>query len=154
MIRTDISSRKGTLLDRIINRISALLLIFPVLLVAQISDRHLSSTVEKYFARNRTAPTLISAEIVDDYLYGRTLKIRIQGHRNSENEDLGFAFGAAAAVANQASVSFDVLWVEMDVRYKQLETTIAVAPAPCSIEAIVMKSRAFSEWWEKCLEIL
>ncbi|NQV30537.1 MAG: hypothetical protein HQ508_06590 [Candidatus Marinimicrobia bacterium] len=141
-------------MNRIINRLSALLIIFPVLLVAQISDSHISSTIEKYFARNRTAPTLVSVEIVDDYMYGRTLKVRIQGHRNSENEDLGFAFGAAAAVANQASDKFEVLWVEMDVRYKRLETTIAVAPAQCSIEAIVLKSRTFSDWWEKCLEIL
>ena len=141
-------------MDRLFIRLSVLFLLFPILLVAQIPDRHVSSTVEKYFARNRTAPTLISVETVDDYLYGKTLKIRIQGHRNSENEDLGFAFGAAAAVANQASNEYESLWVEMDVRYKQLETTIAVAPAPCSIDTIVLKTRTFSEWWEKCLEIL
>lgn len=87
-------------------------------------------------------------------MYGRTLKIRIQGHRNSENEDLGFAFGAAAAVANQASNKLEAIWIEMDVRYKAVETTVAVAPAPCSIEAIVHKSRSFGEWWENCLEIL
>lgn len=136
--------------------ISALLvlLLFPTVLAAQIQDRHIASTVAKYFARNRTAPTIISAEIVDDFLYGRTLKIRIQGHRNSENEDIGFAFGAAAAVANQASTSFDALMVEMDVRYKRIETTIAIAPADCSIEAIVRKTRTFGEWWKDCLEIL
>ena len=114
----------------------------------------MASTVEKYFARNRTAPTIISAEVVDDIMYGRTLKIRIQGHRNSENEYLGFAFGAAAAVANQASNKLEAIWIEMDVRYKAVETTVAVAPAPCSIEAIVHKSRSFGEWWENCLEIL
>ncbi|MBC8377008.1 MAG: hypothetical protein H8E26_13260 [FCB group bacterium] len=129
-------------------------MLVPILLSAQIQDRHLSSTVEKYFARNRTAPTIISAEVVDDIMYGRTLKIRIQGHRNSENEDLGFAFGAAAAVANQASNKLEALWIEMDVRYKAVETTVAVAPALCSIEAIVYKSRSFGEWWENCLEIL
>ncbi|MCF7922233.1 MAG: hypothetical protein K9M55_05980 [Candidatus Marinimicrobia bacterium] len=130
------------------------LIFIPFLLSAQIHDRHISSTVEKYFARNRTAPTIISAEVVEDFLYGRTLKIRILGHRNSENEDLGFAFGAAAAVANQAANPFEALWIEMDVRYKATETTVAVAPALCSIEAIVQKSRSFGEWWENCLEIL
>ena len=131
-----------------------ILLLFPLLLSAQIPDRHVASTVEKYFARNRSAPTIISAEVVNDFLYGRTLKIRIQGHRNSENEDLGFAFGAAAAIANQATNTFEALWIEMDVRYKEVETTIAVAPALCSIEAIVQKSRSFGEWWQDCLEIL
>lgn len=126
----------------------------PILLSAQIQDRFIPSTVEKYFARNRTAPAIISAEIVEDIMYGRTLKIKIQGNRNSENEDLGFAFGAAAAVANQASSPLDALWVEMDVRYKAVETTIAVAPALCSIEAIVHKTRSFGTWWEDCLEIL
>ncbi len=129
-------------------------MLLPILLSAQIQDQYIASTVEKYFARNRTAPTIISAEIVDDIMYGRTLKIRIQGHRNSENEDLGFAFGAAAAVANQASNQLDALWIEMDVRYKVWETTVAVAPAPCSIEAIVLKTRSFGAWWEDCLEIL
>mgnify|MGYP006863446650 FL=1 len=129
-------------------------MLLPILLSAQIQDRYLASTVEKYFARNRTAPTIISAEVVDDIMYGRTLKIRIQGHRNSENEDLGFAFGAAAAVANQATNQLDALWIEMDVRYKAVETTVAVAPALCSIEAIVHKTRSFGAWWEDCLEIL
>ena len=131
-----------------------ILLLFPFVLSGQIQDRHVASTVEKYFARNRSAPTIISAEVVDDFLYGRTLKIRIQGHRNSENEDLGFAFGAAAAIANQATNTFEALWVEMDVRYKGVERTIAVAPAQCSIVAIVLKSRSFGDWWENCLEIL
>lgn len=129
-------------------------LLIPFVLSGQIQDRHVVSTVEKYFARNRSAPTIISAEVVNDFLYGRTLKIRIHGHRNSENEDLGFGFGAAAAVANQATNTFEALWVEMDVRYKEVETTIAVAPAQCSIEAIVLKSRSFGDWWENCLEIL
>jgi len=132
----------------------SILILFPILLSAQIQDRYIASTVEKYFARNRTAPTIISADVVEDIMYGRTLKIRIQGHRNSENEDLGFAFGAAAAVANQASNQLDALWVEMDVRYKAVETTVAVAPAQCSIEAIVHKTRSFGAWWEDCLEIL
>ncbi len=141
-------------MNRLVRFVGPLLIFLPLLLPAQIQDRYITSTVEKYFARNRTAPTILSAEVVDDFMYGRTLKIRIQGHRNSENEDLGFAFGAAAAVANQASDSFEYLWIEMDVRYKALETTVAVAPATCSIEAIVQKSRSFSDWWEDCLEIL
>ncbi len=134
--------------------IVTLVSVFPLLLHAQIQDHHISRTVEKYFARNRTAPTLITSEIVDDFLYGKTLKITIRGHRNSENTDLGFAFGAAAAIANQATRPFEVLWVELDVRYKRIETTIAVAPAPCSIDAIVRKSRTFGSWWEECLEFL
>lgn len=141
-------------MNRYLKYAGFLSLIFPLLLSAQIQDRYISSTVDKYFARNRSAPTILSADVVDDFLYGRTLKIRILGHRNSENEDLGFAFGAAAAVANQAGTAFESLWVEMDVRYKAVETTVAVAPAPCSIEAIVQKSRSFGEWWDDCLEIL
>lgn len=141
-------------MQRFTKWILILLTILPSILLAQIQDRHIASTVEKYFARNRTAPTIVSSEIVDDFLYGRTLKIRIRGHRNSENEDLGFAFGAAAAVANKATVPVKALWVEMDVRYKAVETTIAVAEADCSIEAIIHKSRSFSDWWEDCLEIL
>ncbi len=147
-------TRKGRPLNRHLKFLFPFLISLPVLVFAQIQDRHIASTVEKYFARNRTAPTIISAEVVDDILYGRTLKIRIQGHRNSENEDMGFAFGAAAAVANQATNTFEALWVEMDVRYKEVETTVAVAPALCSIEAIVHKSRSFGEWWENCLEIM
>jgi hypothetical protein len=141
-------------LKRYFKHLFSILVLLPIVLSAQIQDRHLAITVEKYFARNRTAPTLISAEVVNDIMYGRTLRIKIQGHRNSENEDLGFAFGAAAAVANQASNKLDALWIEMDVRYKAIETTVAVAPALCSIEAIVHKSRSFGEWWEDCLEIL
>ena len=133
---------------------TAILTLFPILLSAQIQDYHISRTVEKYFTRNRTAPALVSTEVVDDIIYGRTLKITIQGHRNSENQDIGFAFGAAAAIANQASHPFEALWVEMDVRYKQTETTIAVAPAACSIDAIVRKTRSFGSWWEGCLEFL
>ncbi len=123
-------------------------------MIAQIQDHHIASTVEKYFVRNRTGPTLISAEIIDDFIYGKTLKIKIRGHRNSENADLGFTFGAAAAVANHASNPIEMLWVEMDVRYKTLETTIAVAPAKCSIEGIVTKTRTFDSWWKDCLEFL
>ncbi len=141
-------------MNRYFKHVTSILIFLPILLSAQIHDRHLASTVEKYFARNRTAPTIISAEVVDDIMYGRTLKIRIHGNRNSENEDLGFAFGAAAAVANQATNELQALWIEMDVRYKAVETTVAVAPALCSIEAIVHKSRTFGEWWEDCLEIL
>jgi len=131
-----------------------LFLMSPIISMAQIQDRHITSTVEKYFARNRTAPRMVSADVVDDFLYGRTLKIRIQGQRNSENEDLGFAFGAAAAVAAKAAIGIETLWVEMDIRYKAVETTVAVAPAGCSIEAIVQKTKTFGAWWEECLEIL
>ena len=97
---------------------------------------------------------LLSADIVDDVIYGRTLKIRIVGHRNRENEELGFAFGAAAAVANRANRKFDQIWVEMDVRYKETETTIAAASAKCSIDCIILKTEVYSYWWENCLEFL
>ncbi len=141
-------------MERVAIRTITLLFLLPIMMLGQIRDHHISSTTEKYFNRNRTAPTLISTDIVNDLMYGRTLKITIRGHRNSENQDLGFAFGAAAAIANQASTPFEALWVEMDIRYKQLETTIAVAPAHCSIDAIVRKSRSYDSWWEECLEIL
>ena len=126
----------------------------PMIVIAQIQDQHISSTVEKYFIRNRTSPTLISAEVIDDYIYGRTLKLKIIGHRNRENPDLGFSFGAAAAVANYAANPIKMIWVEMDVRYKDIETTIAIAPAACSTEAIVTKTRTFESWWKECLEFL
>ncbi len=126
----------------------------PIILWAQIQDHYIPQTVEKYFTRNRTSPTIIATEVISDYIYGRTLKVRIRGHRNSENADLGFTFGAAAAVANRASTPIKTIWVEMDVRYKKIETTIAVAPADCSIEAIVTKTRTFGSWWEGCLEFL
>lgn len=134
--------------------IALAIFMIPTIMMAQIQDYHIPGTVEKYFNRNRTSPSMISAEVVDDYIYGRTLKIRINGHRNSENADLGFAFGAAAAVANRAARPIKAIWVEMDVRYKRVETTIAVAPADCSVEAIVTKTRTFESWWEGCLEFL
>ncbi|MCF7824341.1 MAG: hypothetical protein K9N35_09245 [Candidatus Marinimicrobia bacterium] len=134
--------------------IMSVILVFPIFINAQIQDMYISSTVEKYFDRNRTAPTLMSVDVVDDYMYGRTLKLVIRGHRNSKNEDIGFAFGAAAAIAAKANIPMETLWVEMEIRYKTMETTIAVAPAPCSIEAIVYKSRSFGFWWESCLNFL
>jgi hypothetical protein len=142
---------------RILSRSMLLLTVFlllPVLVEARISDRYLGPTVEKYFARDRTAPTLLSVEVIDDFLYGRTLKIRMRGHRNQENTAFGFAFGAAASVANQADIPIETIWVELDVRYKYVETSIAVAPADCSIEAIVKKQRSFGFWWKNCLEFL
>jgi len=139
---------------RLFKYIALIVSLLPLIISAQIQDHHIPGTVEKYFTRNRTSPTMIAAEVVDDYIYSRTLKIRIRGHRNSENADLGFAFGAAAAVANRATNPIKTIWVEMDVRYKKIETTIAVAPADCSVEAIVTKTRSFDSWWEGCLEFL
>jgi len=140
--------------SKVLLKLITLGLLIPVLNYGQINDSQISRTVEKYFARSRTAPTLISADVVDDIMYGRTLKIRISGHRNRENDELGFAFGAAAAVANRASSKFDQIWVEMDVRYKETETTIASAPAQCSIDCIVTKVQVYEYWWENCLEFL
>ena len=144
-------TKAGHALRLSIGLITGLLLV-PILLEARISDRYLAPTVEKYFARDRTAPTLLSVEVIDDFLYGRTLKIRMRGQRNQENTALGFAFGAAASVANQADVPIETLWIELDVRYKHIETSIAVAPADCSIEAIVDKQRSFGFWWKNCLD--
>ena len=140
--------RKNTILYLMIG------LLLPILNHAQIEDNMIGRTVEKYFARSRTAPTLVSADVVNDALYGRTLKIRIVGHRNRENAELGFAFGSAAAVANRASHKIDQIWVEMDVRYKETETTIAVAPAKCSIDCIILGTEVYSYWWENCLQFL
>jgi len=131
-----------------------LLLCLPLVLAAQYEDRQVPGIVQKYFDRNRTSPPLVRADITDDAFYGRTLKIKIQGNRNSVNDDLGFAFGAAAAVAHNTNEPIETLWVEMDVRYKDIETTIAIAPADCSIESIVLKTRTFGDWWDRCLEIL
>lgn len=130
------------------------MLLLPVFLLAQYSDQQLPGVVESYFKRNRTSPTLVSVDVDKDYLYGRTLRIKIMGNRTTSNDDIGFAFGAAAAVANHAQKPIDTIWVEMDVLYKVVETTIAVAPADCSIDAIVRKTRKFSDWWDNCLEFL
>ncbi len=126
----------------------------PACLIAQYSDDQIPGVVRAYFQRNRTAPRLIRVDTDQDYIQGRLLRIKIQGNRNSANDDIGFAFGAAAAVANRARRPFDTIWIEMDVLYKNIETTIALAPAPCSIEAIVQKNRSFQDWWDHCLEFL
>ncbi|NQV16115.1 hypothetical protein HQ531_11705 [bacterium] len=133
-------------------RLVIILVLFPVILQAKISDPQISATVEKYFAWSRGEPTLISADIVQDYIYGRTLKIIIIANRNTKEQDLGFAFATAATVANIAATPFDMLWVEMDIHFKNSETTIAIAPAECSIDAMILKNCDFDDWWNGCLQ--
>ncbi len=129
-----------------------LFVLIPLLGIAKIPDPQISSNVDKYFSRNRLGPTLISAEIVSNYESGRTLKIKIIARRNKSGKDLGFAFAAAAAVANLADNPIDLLWVEMDINFKDLETTMAIAPANCTIDAIIMGNVEYEKWWNDCLQ--
>jgi len=131
-----------------------LVMLMPTILWGQYHDRQIPGIVETYFQRNRTAPTLLRVEVTEDAFYGRTLRVKIQGNRNTRDADLGFAFGAAAAIANYANDPIASIWVEMNLVYKEVETVIAVAPAPCSIDAIVRHSRTFEDWWDNCLELL
>ena len=101
---------------------------------------------------NRLGPELISAEIINHHQSGRTLKIKIVARRSMSGKDLIFAFAAAAAVANFAEKPIELLWVDMDVNFKGSETTMAIAPANCTIDAIIMKNCETEKWWQDCLQ--
>jgi hypothetical protein len=130
------------------------LVLIPVLTLAKIPDAQISGLVDKYFHMNHSDPSLVSAEITNDFIHGRTLVIRIIGNRNSKQKDLAFAFAVGAAVANLAATPIEMLWVEVDVRFKGLETAIAIAPVACSVDAMVLGESDFDTWWKDCLEFL
>ncbi|MCF7825581.1 MAG: hypothetical protein K9M55_00030 [Candidatus Marinimicrobia bacterium] len=129
-----------------------IIILFPVLVLAQIPDVKIPSTVEKYFQMCRTGPDLVSVEVVNHHQSGRTLKIKIIARRNQSGKDLAFAFAAAAAVANMADRPFELLWVEMDVNFKGSETTLALAPANCTIDALIFGNCETEKWWQDCLQ--
>lgn len=130
-----------------------ILILLPVLLKAQIPNEQVPAHVAKYFNWNRLAPELVSTDLFVHPEVGYVLKVKINARRTSGVEDLIYAFTAAAAVANLARSEIELLWVEMCVQYKEIETTMAVARADCSIEAIIFQSIGPEIWWVDCLEI-
>ena len=129
-----------------------ILFIFTTLLEAQIHDVTIPASIEKYFQMNRTGPELVSAEVFNHHQSGRTIKLKIVATRNSSGDDLAFAFAAAAAVANMAQRPIELLWVEMDINFKGSETTMALAPVNCSIDALILGNTETERWWEDCLQ--
>jgi len=128
------------------------IILFPALTTAQIPDVQIPGKVKQYFEMNRLGPKLISAEIVNNHQSGRTLKLKIIARRSKSGKDLGFAFAAAAAVANRADKPIVLFIVEMDINYKDLETTVAIAPANCTIDAIILKNCDMDKWWKDCMQ--
>ncbi|MBC8193273.1 MAG: hypothetical protein ISR87_13190 [Candidatus Marinimicrobia bacterium] len=84
---------------------------------------------------------------------GRVLKIKVTARRTQGEKDLVFALAAASAVANLAEKNIELFWIEMDIRYKKVEITTALAPAKCTIDAIIYKEGTES-WWDDCLEFI
>ena len=130
------------------------MLLFPLLLSAQIPDGKIPHFIGDYFMLNRVGPELVCIDIFEHPQSGRTLKIKVIGRRSLSERDLAFAFAAAASVANLAEYDFELLWVEMVVQYKGPETIMALAPAKCTIEAIVLQNCEAGNWWNDCLEFL
>ena len=128
------------------------LILLPLLIVAKIPDTQIPHNIKRYFEMNRLGPELISAEIINHHQSGRTLKIKIIARRSMSGKDLIFAFAAAAAVANFAEKPIELLWVDMDVNFKGSETTMAIAPANCTIDAIILKNCETEKWWQDCLQ--
>ncbi|NQV49154.1 MAG: hypothetical protein HQ507_01555 [Candidatus Marinimicrobia bacterium] len=131
-----------------------ILVLIPLQIISQIPDGQISRNVEKYFSMNHSDPALVSAEISNDFIHGRTLTIKIIGNRNTKQKDLAFAFAVGSAVANFAAKPIEMLCVQVDVRYKGLETSVAIAPVACSVEAMVLGETDFETWWKDCLQFL
>jgi len=129
------------------------MLAFPILLAAQISDDKIPRTVAQYFHLNRLGPQLVSVDIFEHPQSGRVLKVTVLARRTQAVRDLVFTFSAAAAVANLAEEDIELLWVEMEIKFKELETTTALAPAACTMDAII-NNRGVGNWWQDCLEFL
>jgi hypothetical protein len=130
-----------------------LLIALPIMLSAHtIPDAQIAQSVRDYFSRFRTGPELISVELVNHHQTGRTLKLRIIANRNTSGKDLAFAFAAAAAVANQAVKPLELFWVEMDINFKGSETTLALAPVNCTVDALIFGNCETEQWWKDCLQ--
>jgi len=128
-----------------------LIWLFPFLLSAQNHDVQISHCIGQYFRLNRGGPELIDIEIFEHPEFGHTIKIRIIGRRNRTAQDLGYAFTSAAAVANLHG-HIELLWVEMDITFKDLETTQALAQANCTIDALILGNSNPEQWWNDCLQ--
>lgn len=126
----------------------------PLLLSAHLEDVKIPICIGQYFKLNRGGPELVCVDVFEHPELGRTLKIKIIGRRNQSGEDLAYAFTAAAAVANMGEESFDLLWVEMGIKFKEIETIMAIAPASCIINAIILENYKTEKWWKNCIQIL
>lgn len=127
--------------------------LLPHLVFAKIPDTKIPQSIQTYFSQNRLGPELVSAEVFNHHQSGRTLKLKIIARRNMSGKDLAFAFAAAAAVAHYADKPVELLWVEMDINFKDSETTVAIAPANCTIDAIIFGNVPTEKWWEDCMRI-
>ncbi|NQV42563.1 MAG: hypothetical protein HQ506_09430 [Candidatus Marinimicrobia bacterium] len=107
--------------------------------------------IKQYFQLNRGGPELISIDIFEHPELGHTIRIKIAGRRNRSGQDLVYAFTSAAAVANLHG-DIEMLWVEMDITYKDVETTQALAQAACTIDALIQGNCEIQEWLNNCLQ--
>ncbi len=127
-------------------------LLLPILLTAQLEDVKIHGCINQYFRLNRGGPTLHNIEIFEHPDLGHTIKLKITSRRNRTQQDLTYGFTSAAAVANLHG-HIEMLWVEMDVRFKTVETTTALASAECSIDALILGNVGYKMWWTDCLQI-
>lgn len=131
-----------------------LLLLVPIFMAAQIPQNKVCGSVAQYFRLNRLAPKLLNVRVFEHPIEGRTMKITIETRRSQSMKDIGLAFSAAAAVANCSERKFDLLWVEMVINYKDQEVSSFIAPAYCTINALIHQEISKKQWWEDCVEIL
>lgn len=121
-----------------------------MLLSAQSEDVKIPHCIGQYFRLNRGGPELLDVEIFEHPELGHTIKVKINGRRNRAAQDLAYAFTSAAAVANLAG-HIEMLWVEMDINFKDMETTQALADVDCSIDALILGDCNTKKFWENCV---
>lgn len=126
------------------------ILLFPLLLSAQSDAIKIPHCIGQYFRLNRGGPELVGVDIFVHPEFGHTIKVNIKGRRNRSAQDLAYAFTSAAAVANLAG-HVEVLWVEMDINFKDIETTQALADVDCSIDALILGDCNTKKFWENCV---
>ena len=129
-----------------------IMVLLPLLLTAHLQDVKILHCVGQYFVLNRGGPELVSVDVFEHPELGRTLKIKIVGRRTQTGKDLAYAFTALAAVANLCEQGFDLLWVEMDEQFKGEGPTMALAPANCTIDALIFGTCDKTKWWNDCLQ--
>ncbi len=127
------------------------ILLIPAALSAQPRDVPIPHCIAQYFQLNRGGPELLDVEIFEHPELGHTIKIKIAGRRNRSAQDLAYAFTSAAAVANLQG-HIEMLWVEMEINFKDKEIIDALAQADCSIDALIMGSGISKAFWENCVE--
>jgi len=130
------------------------ILLVPVFTLAQIPQSKVCGSVAQYFRLNRLAPELLDVNVFEHPTEGRTMRIRIAARRSQSRRDIGLAFSAAAAVANCSEKQFDLLWVEMVITYKDKENSSFIAPAYCTINALINQEITMEQWWEDCVQVL